>query len=48
MELQDKLTGSLIGLPRTTESNEHVVSDSTAAVIVESMFATLNNVKLGS
>ena len=43
-ELQDKLTGALIGLARPTEGNEHVVSDSTAAVIVEGLFATLTNV----
>ena len=43
-ELQDKLTGSLMGLARATEGNEHVVSDSTAAVIVEGLFATLTNV----
>ena len=43
-ELQDKLTGSLIGLARATEGTEHVVSDSTAAVIVEGLFATLANV----
>ena len=43
-DLQDKLTGSLIGLARATEGNEHMVSDSTAAVIVEGLFATLTNV----
>ena len=43
-ELQDKLTGALIGFARGTEGNEHVVSDSTAAVIVEGLFATLTNV----
>ena len=43
-ELQDKLTGALIGLARATENNEHLLSDSTAAVVVESLFATLTNV----
>ena len=43
-EIQDKLTGSLIGLARATEGNDHMVSDSTAAVIVEGLFATLTNV----
>jgi len=43
-QIQDKLTGALIGLARATEGNEHVVSDSTAAVIVEGLFATLTNV----
>ena len=42
--LQDRLTGSLIGLARATEGNEHMLSDSTAAVVVESLFATLTNV----
>ena len=42
--LQDKLTGSLIGLARATEGNEHMLSDSTAAVVVEGLFATLTNV----
>ena len=31
-DLQDKLTGSLIGLARSTEGNDHLVGDSTAAV----------------
>ena len=43
-EIHDKLTGSLIGLARATEGNDHMVSDSTAAVIVEGLFATLTNV----
>ena len=47
-ELWDKLIGSLIGLARATEGNEHMVSDSTAAVIVEGLFATLTNVNFDS
>ena len=43
-EIQDKLTGSLIGLARGTEGNEYMVSDSTGAVVVEGLFATLTNV----
>ena len=43
-QLQDRLTGSLIGLARATEGNEHMLSDSTAAVVVEGLFATLTNV----
>ena len=43
-KLQDKLTGALIGLARATEGNEHMLSDSTAAVVVEGLFATLTNV----
>ena len=38
-QLQDRLTGSLIGLARATEGNEHFLSDSTAAVVVEGLFA---------
>ena len=43
-ELQDKLTGALIGLARATEGNGHMLRDSTAAVVVEGLFATLTNV----
>ena len=43
-EIQDKLTGALIGLARATEGNDHLLSDSTAAVMVEGLFATLTNV----
>ena len=42
--LQDKLTGSLIGLARATDGNEHLISASSTAVIVEGLFATLTNV----
>lgn len=43
-QILDKLTGALIGLARATEGNEHMLSDSTAAVTVEGLFATLPNV----
>ena len=43
-QLQDKLTGALIGLARATDGNEHMVRASTAAVVVEGLFATLTNV----
>ena len=43
-ELQDQLTGKLIGLARATDGNEHMLSASTAAVVVEALFATLTNV----
>ena len=43
-ELQDRLTGALIGLARATDGNEHMLSASTAAVVVEGLFATLTNV----
>ncbi|MCI9515214.1 MAG: hydroxylamine reductase [Oscillospiraceae bacterium] len=43
-EIQDKLTGALIGLAKAAEGNNHMVSDSTHSVIVEGLFATLTNV----
>ena len=43
-ELQDRLTGALIGLARATDGNEHMLSASTADVVVEGLFATLTNV----
>ncbi len=42
--LQDQLTGALIGLARSTDGNEWALKDSTAAIVVESLFATLTNV----
>ena len=42
--LQDQLTGKLIGLARATEGNEHMITASTAEVMVEGLFATLTNV----
>lgn len=43
-QLQDQLTGVLIGLAKATEGNENMVSASTAQVVVEGLFATLTNV----
>ena len=43
-QLQDQLTGALIGLARATDGNEHLISQSSTAVIVEGLFATLTNV----
>ena len=43
-QLQDGLAGALLGLARATEGNGHMVGDSTAAVTVEGLFATLTNV----
>lgn len=47
-QLQDQLTGSLIGLARATEGNEDLVSESTARVVVESLFTTLTNVSFNN
>jgi len=38
-DLQNKLTGALIGLARATDGNEHLISDSSTAVILESLAA---------
>ncbi len=43
-QLQDRLTGALIGLARATDGNEHLISAASTQVIVESLFATLTNV----
>ena len=43
-QLQDQLTGMLIGLARATEGNDHMVSESTSAVLIEGLFAALINV----
>lgn len=43
-QIQDKLTGALIGLARSAEGNGYAVSGPAAAVIVEGLFATLTNV----
>ena len=39
-QLQDQLTGALIGLARATEGNEHMLSASTTDAVVEGLFAT--------
>ena len=43
-ELQDRLTGALIGLARATDGNEHLITPDASMVIIESLFATLTNV----
>ena len=40
LELQEKLTGALIGLARATEGNDFMLTDATAAVTVEGLAAT--------
>lgn len=42
--LQDRLTGSLIGIARAADGNEHLISNSTTALVVEALFATSANV----
>lgn len=43
-EIQDKLTGALIGLARATENNEDRIQESTNQLLLEGLFATLTNV----
>lgn len=45
-ELRDRLTGALIGLARATEGNDYLLGDATAAVTVEGLYATQDNVHL--
>ena len=42
-ELQDKLTGALIGLARATEGNEDLVNETTDKLILEGLFTTINH-----
>jgi len=41
VQLQDQLTGSLIGLARATDGNEHLISDASTSVIVDGLAATI-------
>ena len=43
-QLQDKLTGALIGLARATQGNEELVTNHTHQLVVEGLFTTLTNV----
>lgn len=43
-DLQDKLTGSLIGLARAVDGNEDLVTELTDKVVIESLFTTITNV----
>ena len=47
-ELQDKLTGALIGLARATEGNEALVTDTTDKVVLEGLFTTVTNVNFNN
>lgn len=47
-ELQDKLTGALIGLARATEGNEDQVNETTDKLILEGLFTTITNVNFNN
>ena len=46
--LQDQLTGALIGLARSTESNMHLVTEETDRLVIEGLFTTLTNVNFNN
>lgn len=41
--LREQLTGALIGLARATEGNEHLISSTSTAVVVEGLYAAIPN-----
>ena len=43
-QLQDDLTGALIGLARAVSGNEDLITNSTNQIVLEALFATLTNV----
>ena len=43
-DLQDQLTGALIGLAKTMETSTRPATDAASALVVKSLFATLTNV----
>ena len=47
-ELQDKLTGTLIGLARATEGNEELVTSETHKLVLEALFTTITNVNFNN
>ena len=47
-ELQDKLTGKLIGLARATVGNESLVTKEINDLVMEGLFATLTNVNFNN
>lgn len=47
-ELQDKLTGSLIGLARAAEGNEDKINADTDRLILEGLFTTVTNVNFNN
>lgn len=47
-KLQDQLTGALIGLARSTESNAHLVTEATDRLVIEGLFTTLTNVNFNN
>lgn len=47
-ELQDRLTGALVGLARATEGNEDLVSTTTDRLVLDGLFTTITNVNFNN
>ena len=47
-ELQDQLTGALIGLARATEGNEALINETTDRLVLEGLFTTITNVNFNN
>ena len=46
--LQDELTGALIGLARSAEGNQDLISETTDQVVLEGLFTTVTNVNFNN
>ena len=47
-KLQDKLTGALIGLARSAEGNERLITEETDKSVIEGLFTTITNVNFNN
>ena len=47
-QLQDELTGALIGLARSTEGNEDKITEDTDQMVMEGLFTTITNVNFNN
>ncbi len=47
-QLQDELTGALIGLARAIEGNEDIVNQDTCRLMIEGLFTTITNVNFSN
>ena len=46
--LQDKLTGTLIGLARASKGNEDLITENTDRLVIEGLFTTITNVNFNN
>ena len=47
-QLQDELTGALIGLARAAEGNEDLINEATNQLVLEGLFSTITNVNFNN